>query len=147
MENAVIEPVKEYELRSRSNQQTPNNKTSDKPSQNNTATKSKTIKQKDKTMVVNFSNGKEKDTQNVEKQSANISSTSTSVSTPGKTTISTVDKPNQQAVIADKVAANKAEINVLKSQNLFSLEQEISKIKISVPLTELAAQQIGRAHV
>ena len=38
MENAVIEPLREYELRSRSNQQTPKDKTSDKPSQNSTAT-------------------------------------------------------------------------------------------------------------
>ena len=125
MENAVIEPSKEYELRSKSNQQIPDNKTSDKPSQNSTATQSKTIKQKDKTVADNSGNGKEKDTQTIEKQSANISSINTSVSTPGKTTVSTVDKLNQQAVIADKAAANKAEINVLKSQNLFSLEQEI----------------------
>ena len=43
--------------------------------------------------------------------------------------------------------ANKAEINTLKSQIPFSLEQEISNIKISVPLTELAAQHVYRTQI
>ena len=119
-------------------------KTSEKSSQSNTATKPKTVKQKDKTVADNSGKSKEKDTQNLEKQSANISSANTSTSTPVKTTVSTVDKTSHQVVVADKVAANKAEINALKNPNPFSLEQEILKIKISVPLTELATQHVYR---
>ena len=85
MENVIIEPQKEYDLRRKTSQQNLNNKTSKKSSQNNTATKPKVVKQKDKIEAVNSSNGKEKDTQNKEKQSAEISSTNTSASTPVKT--------------------------------------------------------------
>ena len=67
MENSITEPSKEYELRSKSSQQTPNTKTSDKYSQNNTVTKPKIVKQKDKSVDVNSGKGKEKDTQNLEK--------------------------------------------------------------------------------
>ena len=66
MENAITEPRREYDLRSKSSQQTPNNKTSKKYSQNNTATKPKVVKQKDKTMAVNSDKGKGKSTQNNE---------------------------------------------------------------------------------
>ena len=40
-------------------------------------TKPKTVKQKEKIVAINSGKGKEKDTQNIEKQSANISSTNT----------------------------------------------------------------------
>ena len=45
------------------------------------------------------------------------------------------------------MTANKAETNTLKSQIPFSLEQEISKIKIFVPLTELVAQHVYRTQI
>ena len=61
--------------------------------------------------------------------------------------MSNVNRTNQQADIADKVTANKAETNALKGQIPFSLEQEISKIKISVPLTELATQHVYRTQI
>ena len=67
MENAITETSKEYELIIKSSQQTPNNKTSDKYYQNNTATKPKTVKQKNKSVDVNSGKGKEKDTPNFEK--------------------------------------------------------------------------------
>ena len=67
MENVIIESQKEYDLRSKTSQQTPNTKASDKPSQSNTTTKPKMLKQKDKTVATNSDNGKEKDTQNNEK--------------------------------------------------------------------------------
>ena len=98
-------------------------------------------------MTVNFGNDKEKDTQNKEKQNADISSTNTSASTPVKTILSSVNKTNQQADIADRMTANKAETSALKRQIPLSLEQEISKIKIYVPLTELAAQHVFRTQI
>ena len=39
MENVIIETPKEYDLRSKKNQETPKTKTSDKSSQNSTTTK------------------------------------------------------------------------------------------------------------
>ena len=66
MENVIIESQKEYDLRRETSQKTPNNKTSDKSSQNNTANKPKVVKQKDKIVAVNSDNGKEKGTQNNE---------------------------------------------------------------------------------
>ena len=38
--------------------------------------------------------------------------------------------------------ANKTELSVTKSQSTFNLESEIAKIKISVPLFELATQDV-----
>ena len=45
------------------------------------------------------------------------------------------------------MTANKAETSTVKSQIPFSLEQEISKIKIFLPLTELAAQHAYRTQI
>ena len=87
MENVIIEPQKEYDLRSKANQQTPNNKTCKKSSQNRTVSKPKMKKPKDKTVAVNYDKGKEKGTQNNEKKSANLSSTSTSASTPDRKSV------------------------------------------------------------
>ena len=45
------------------------------------------------------------------------------------------------------MAVNKAETGTSKNQIHFSLEKEISRIKILVPLTELAAQNVYRAQI
>ena len=42
---------------------------------------------------------------------------------------------------------NKVETNISKMQPPFILEQEIAKIKIFVPLTELANQDIYRSQI
>ena len=52
MENVIIETTKEYDLKSKKNLESPNNKTSNKSAQNSTVNKPKVTKQKDKTMVV-----------------------------------------------------------------------------------------------
>ena len=125
MENVIIESQREYDLRSKTNQQTPNTKTSDKSSQNSTTTKPKVVKQKDKTVVINSDKGREKGTQNNEKHSADISSTNISASTPVKTILSNVNRTNQQVGVADRLAASKAETSSSRNQIPFSLEQEI----------------------
>ena len=61
--------------------------------------------------------------------------------------MSNVNRTNQQANVADRVAANKAKTSTSKNQIPFSLEQEISKIKIFVPLTELASQFVYRTQI
>ena len=45
------------------------------------------------------------------------------------------------------MVANKAETSIVKNQIPFSLEQEISKIKISIPLTELDTQDVYRSQI
>ena len=105
MENVIIESQKEYDLRSKTSEQTPNNKTSDKYSQNNTTTKPKVVKQKDKEVAVNSDKGKEKGTQSNEKQSADLSNTNTSAITLVKTIFSSVNKTNQQVDIADRMTS------------------------------------------
>ena len=61
--------------------------------------------------------------------------------------MSNVNRKNQQVDVADRVVSNKAETSTSKSQIPLSLEQEISKIKISVPLTELVAQNVYRTQI
>ena len=137
----------DLDLRSKTSQKTPNTKTSEKSSQNSTTTKPKIVKQKDKAVAINSDKGREKGTQNNEKQSADLSSTNTSASTPVKTIVSSVNQTNQQSDIADKLITNKVETSTSKNQFPFSLEQEISKIKISIPLTELASQHVYRTQI
>ena len=66
MQNVVIESKKEYDLRRKTSQKTPNSKTSEKSSQNSIATKPKVVKQKDKTVAENSDKGKGKSTQDNE---------------------------------------------------------------------------------
>ena len=108
MENFIIESQREYDFRRKTSQQVPNTKTSEKSSQNNIVSKPKVVRQKDNTVAGNSNKGKEKGTQNNEKQSANRSNSGTSASTPIKTILSNVNRTNQQADDANRVAVNKA---------------------------------------
>ena len=116
MENVIIETTKEYDLRSKNNLETPNNKTYDNSSQNNTINKPKITKQKDKTVAGNSDKGKERSTQKNEKQSAEFSSVSTSASAPVKTILTNVNRVNQQTDFVDRLAINKAETSASKNQ-------------------------------
>ena len=98
-------------------------------------------------MAVNSDKNKEKSTQINEKQSADLSSASISVSAPIKKNLTNVNRGNKQTNFADRVVVNKAETNIVKNHMPFSLEQEISKIKIYVPLTELATQDVYRSQI
>ena len=109
MENVIIESQKEYDLRSKSNQETPKTKTSEKSAQNSPVNKPKVTKQRDKTVVGNSDKGKEKSIQNNQKQSADLSSVSTLDSAPFKTILTNVNRGNQQIDFADRVVVNKAE--------------------------------------
>ena len=98
-------------------------------------------------MAVNSYKCKEKGTQNNGKQSVDFSSISTSASAPIKTILTNVNRGNQQTDFTDRVVVNKAETSTSKNQIPFSLEQEIAKIKISVPLTELDTQDVYRSQI
>ena len=43
--------------------------------------------------------------------------------------------------------SDKTDLNLSKTQTPFSLENEIAKIKISIPLTELVTQDVYRSQV
>ena len=90
---------------------------------------------------------KEKDNQNTDKQSQPTSSTSTAVSAPDKIVSNTVHSENQPTDSATKVVANKTELNIPKIQSTFNLESEIAKIKIFVPLSELATQDVYKGQI
>ena len=147
MENFIIESQKEYDLRSKKNLETSNKKTSEKSVQRSTISKPKVTKQKDKTVIANYDKNKEKGIQNNEKQSADLSSASTSASAPVKTILTNVNRRNQKTNFADRVAVNKAETSTSKNQMPLSLEQEIARIKIFVPLTELVALDVYRSQI
>ena len=85
---------------------------------------------------------KEKDNQNTDKKIQPTSSTSTTVSAPNKTVPKPVHSENHHTDSATKIMANKTQLNIPKSQSTFNLESEIAKIKISVPLSELATQDV-----
>ena len=109
--------------------------------------KPKSIKQKYKIVAINSNQNKDKGIQINEKQSVDLSSVSTSASAPIKTIFTNVNRRNQQTDFADKLVINKAETNIVKIEMPFSLKQEISKIKISVPLTELVTQDVYRSQI
>ena len=72
MENVIIETTKEYDLRSKSNQETPKTKTSENSTQNSTINKPNVIKQREKIVAVNSNKNKEKGTQNNESRVQNL---------------------------------------------------------------------------
>ena len=90
---------------------------------------------------------REKDNQDTEKQSQPTSSTSASVSTPDKIVPNPVHSEKSQSDSAAKAVANKTELSTLKTQSTFNLESEIAKIKISVPLSELATQDVYKGQI
>ena len=90
---------------------------------------------------------KEKDNQNIDTQGKPTSGTDTAVSAPDKIVSNTVHSKNQHTDSATKAVANKTKLNISKSQSTFNLESEIAKIKISVPLSELATQDVYKGQI
>ncbi|WP_208081351.1 hypothetical protein, partial [Bacteroides uniformis] len=64
-----------------------------------------------------------------------------------KTASNIVHIEHQQADLSNKTVPNKTELNLSKSQSSFNLESEIAKIKIFVPLTELATQDVYKSQI
>lgn len=74
-------------------------------------------------------------------------STSKSTSNPNKTISADIPKENQQSKFATKIMSDKTDLNLPKTQTPFSIENEIAKIKISIPLTKLVCQYVYRSQV
>ena len=99
-----------------------------------------------KSVAESSGKNKEKDNQNIGKQSQPTSSTSTLVSTPDTTVpnlLHSEKTPNESAT----KATNKTKSSVSKTQSTFNLESELAKIKISVPLAELATQDVYKGQI
>ena len=69
---------------------------------------------------------------------------STSSSGLEKTILSKAPNKNQQIKNVEKFMADKIDVNMSKTQVPFSFEGEVAKIKITIPLTELVAQDMYR---
>ena len=108
---------------------------------------SKVTAESKKSAAESSGKNKEKDNQNTDKQGKPTSSTSNAVSAPDKTVTNTVHSENQHTDSSTKVVANKTDLSITKSQSPFNLESEITKIKISVPLSELATQDVYKGQI
>lgn len=65
------------------------------------------------------------------------SSTRNLASSPNKTDLTELPNKNQQAEIVVKPVSDDTNLNLPKTQTHFSIENEIAKIKVSIPLAEL----------
>ena len=98
-------------------------------------------------MTESFDESKGKNTKIHEKHSGDPRSTSTSANAPEKTILTAVNNKNQRVDFAEEIMTKKVEINISKTQAPFSIESEIAKIKISIPLTELVTQDVYRSQL
>ena len=130
--------VRQYKLRSKKSQETPKPKYSEVIIKKIPQKTSKETAESNKSTAESAGKNKEKDNQQIDKQSQPTSSTSTAVSAPDKTVPNPVHNENHHTDSTTKAVANKTELNFSKSQSTFTLESEIAKIKISVPLSEMA---------
>ena len=75
-------------------------------------------------------------------QDVEQSTPSTSASGPNKTVPITSPNKVQQIKIAERNSIEKKDVNMNNSIVPFSLEGEIAKIKITIPLAELVTQEV-----
>ena len=83
----------------------------------------------------------------IKKKNSLESSSSKSTISPNKTDPTDIPNENQQSEVVAKIMSDKNDLNLPKTQTPFSIENEISKIKISIPLIELVGQDVYRYQV
>ena len=93
-ENAIMEVHKQYDLRSKKNQETPKKKTSKNSAKNSPANTSKNTTENSKAVTRDSDKNKGKNTQIYEKHSGDPNSISTSSNAPNKTILTTVHNKN-----------------------------------------------------
>ena len=136
-----------YEIRSKKSLDTSKPKASEITIKKRPEKTSKVTAESSKSVAKSSGKSKGKDNQNIDKKSQPTSNTSTVASVPDKTTTSIVHSENQPTDSTTKVVANKTELNIPKSQSTFNLESGIEKIKIFVPLSELATQDVYKGQI
>ena len=134
---------RKYDLRSKKNQ--------DNSKKNNSDTVVKKIPEKiiKRTSDNNNTMAKKADPNTNKTSQSNVGTScpSTSASGPEKTLITKAPNQNQQIKNVEKFMADKTYVNMSKTQVPFSFEGEIAKIKITIPLTELVAQDMYKSQV
>ena len=128
----------QYDLRSKKNIDDPKPKASEITIKKKPGKTPKVTVERSKPTPESSSKNKDKDILTSDKSSQGPSSTSIAANALDKTTSNIVHTENQQVEITNKTVPNKTELNLSKSQSSFNLESEIAKIKIYVPIVELA---------
>ena len=136
-----MEAHRQYDLRSRKNQDKSKKGSSD------TAKTPDTILKKavdsNKIMVKKTDQNKDKAIQTSLDSDAPITSTKI----PEMAVSKKIPKQSQQTLNIEKVMAEKTEAKLSKLQGPFSFEGEITKIKITMPLTKLITQSSYKSQV
>ena len=146
-ENAMMQVREQYELRSKKSQETAKPKYSKTTIKKRPEKSSKATTESSKLSAKSSRKSKENDNQNTNAQGKPASSTSTAVSAPDKIVTNIVHNENQPTDSTTKAVENRIEMSIAKSQSTFNLECEIARIKISVPLSELATQDVYKGHI
>ena len=128
----------QYDLRRKKNIDNPKPKASEITIKKKPGKTPKVTVESSKLAPESSGKNKDKDILTSDKSSQGPSSTSIAANAPDKIASNIVHTENQQDEITNKTVPNKTELNLSKSQSAFNLESEIAKIKIYVPLIELA---------
>ena len=135
-ENSIMEVHMKYNLRSKRNLETSSKKNTENSAKKVSEFDPKKNTEDPKKVLYNSGN---KTTESPAKRTFYISS---------KTVKTDVPTTSQQTKPATNVAAEKYDFsNPIKSQTPFSIENELAKLKISIPLTELINKNVYRTQV
>lgn len=131
--NSIMELHRQYNLRSKKNSNIPKRNNSQ-----NSATKAPEVDPKKETES-------SKKITKITKNNDLERNTSRPTVSPRKTVLVDIPNTSQQSQMATKVVLEKSDSNLPKTQTPFSIENEIAKVKISLPLTELVNQDVYRS--
>ena len=138
-----MEVHKQYDLRSKGNVDNSKDKNTSTVVKKNIETQPKKTAEKTNILTKKLDMNKDKSVQpNVEQ-----STHSTLASGPNRTIPITSPNKFQQIKIAKKNSIEKTDVNMNKPIVPFSLEGEISKLKITIPLAELVTQEVYKNQV
>ena len=138
-----MEVHKQYNLRSKGSPEISNDKNTSTVVKKTSENQPKKTASNTNIVAKKIDINKDKNSQ----QSVEQSCPSTSASGPNKSVPNNSSKKFQQIKIAKRVVNEKTDVNMSKTIVPFSLEGEISKIKITIPLPELATQDVYKNHV
>ena len=133
-----MEVHKQYDLRSKGNLDDPKKKNTSSTVRKNAENQPKKTAEKLNVLAKKPEVNKEKNNQpDIEK-----STPSTLASGPSKTVLSNSPNKVHQIRSAERNPNDKIDVNMTKSIVPFSLEGEIAKINITIPLAELVTQEV-----
>lgn len=135
-ENEILEVHRQYNIRSKKNNDKSNKNNFDNPVKN---TIELNLKKTAKISKKNINSSEKKNTENVTKKTIDVST---------KTTQTDIPSTSQQAGPVTKVVVERDDLsNLLKIQTPFNIENELAKLKIYIPLIELINKNMYRYQV